>query len=69
MNAPVPTTPEQRREIEGILAALRRAKRDAEDLAIATGTELVEADSQGRVILVTPAEIVARRQTAVETET
>jgi hypothetical protein len=57
------TSPEQQRESDGILAALRRAKRVAEGLAIATGTELVEGDADGNVVLVTPAEIIARRGT------
>lgn len=62
MNAPTQTSPEQQQEIDGILAALRRAKRAAEDLAIATGTELVEGDEEGNIVLLTPAEIIARRE-------
>lgn len=61
MNAPTITNPEHQKRIEGVIAALRRAKRDAEDLAIATGTELVEADSEGNAVLLTPADIIARR--------
>ena len=64
MNAPTHTNPEQQKEIDGILAALRRAKRAAEDLAIATGTELVEGDENGNVVLLTPADIMARRENA-----
>ena len=63
MNAPTNSNPEHQKRIEGVLAALRRAKRCAEDLAIATGTELVESDGE-RVVLVTPAEIIARRDKA-----
>jgi hypothetical protein len=55
------TNPEHQKRIEGVIAALRRAKRDAEDLAIATGTELVEADSEGNAVLLTPTDIIARR--------
>lgn len=62
MNAPTQFNPEQQQEVEGILAALRRAKRVAEDLAIATGTELVEGDEEGNVVLLTPADIIARRE-------
>lgn len=62
MNAPTQINPAQQQEIDGILAALRRAKRAAEDLAIATGTELVEGDEDGNVVLLTPAEIIARRE-------
>ena len=61
MNAPTQTNPEQQKEIDDILAALRRAKRVAEDLAIATGTELVEGDEDGNVVLLSPAELIARR--------
>jgi len=64
VNAPTLTNPEQQKEIDGILAALRRAKRAAEDLAIATGTELVEGDENGNVVLLTPADIMARRENA-----
>ena len=64
MNAPTQTNPEQQKEIDGILAALRRAKRVAEDLAIATGTELVEGDEDGNVVLLSPADIIARRKVA-----
>lgn len=62
MNAPTQTNPETQTEIEGVLSALRRAKRAAEDLAIATGTELVEGDEAGNVLLLTPADIIARRE-------
>jgi hypothetical protein len=62
LNAPIITNPEHQKRIDGVIAALRRAKRDAEDLAIATGTELVEADSEGNAVLLTPAEIMARRE-------
>jgi len=61
VNAPTQTNPEQQKEIDDILAALRRAKRAAEDLAIATGTELVEGDEDGNVVLLTPDAILARR--------
>lgn len=61
MNAPTTTSPEQQKEIDDILAALRRAKRQAEDLVIATGTKLVESD-EGKIVLLTPAEIIARRE-------
>ena len=64
MNAPTINNPEQQKEIDGILAALRRAKRRAEDLVIATGTRLVEGDESGHVVLLTPAEIIARREKA-----
>ena len=64
MNAPTQTNPEQQKEIDDILAALRRAERAAEDLAIATGTELVEGDEDGNVVLLTPADIMARRENA-----
>jgi len=65
LSAPTDTNPEQlsnQKRIEGVLAALRCAKRDAEDLAIATGTELVEADSEGNAVLLTPADIIVRRE-------
>lgn len=61
MNAPTISNPEHQKRIDDVIAALRRAKRDAEDLAIATGTELVEADSEGNAVLLTPADIIARR--------
>jgi hypothetical protein len=64
LNAPTNTNPDDQKRIDDALAALRRAKRRAEDLAIATGTELVEADSDGKVVLLTPAEIIARRDKA-----
>ncbi len=64
MNAPSNTNPEDQKRIDDALAALRRAKRRAEDLAIATGTELVEADSNGNVVLLTPSEIIARQEKA-----
>jgi hypothetical protein len=62
LNAPTITNPEHQKRIEGVIAALRRAKRDAEDLAIASGTELVEADSEGNAVSLTPADIIARRE-------
>jgi hypothetical protein len=65
VNAPTVTSPEQQKEIDDILAALRRAKRRAEDLVIATGTKLVEGDDVGKVVLLTPAEIIARREKTV----
>ena len=65
MNAPTQANPEQQKEIDSILAALRRAKRVAEDLAISTGTELVEGDKDGNVVLLTPADITARRENAI----
>ncbi len=61
MNAPSNIDPKLQKEVEGILAAMRRAKRRAEDLAIATGTKLVESED-GRVVLLGPDEILARRQ-------
>jgi hypothetical protein len=67
MNAPANGSPEHQKRIEGVLAALRRAKRRAEDLAIATGTELVESDGVN-VVLVTPAELVARRDKSAAKE-
>ncbi len=63
MNAPTNANTGQQKRIDGVLAALRRAKRRAEDLAIATGTELVESDGEN-VVLVTPAEIITRRGNA-----
>jgi hypothetical protein len=51
VNAPSNNSPEHQKRIEGVLAALRRAKQRAEDLAIATGTELIESDADGRVSL------------------
>lgn len=68
MNAPTNSSPEHQKRIEGVLAALRRAKRRAEDLAIATGTELVESDADGKVVLLTPVEIIARRERAATGE-
>ncbi len=62
MNAPTTISPLHQKRIDDALAALRRAKRRAEDVAIATGTELVEADAEGKVVLLTPAEIIARRE-------
>lgn len=62
MNAPTNTNPEHQKRIEVVIAALRRAKRDAEDLAIATGTELVEVDAEGNAVILTPADSIARRQ-------
>ena len=61
MNAPTNVDPELRKEAEGVLAALKRAKRRAEDLAIATGTKLVES-KDGKTVLVGPDEILARRR-------
>ena len=61
MNAPTSVDPELRKEAEGVLAALKRAKRRAEDLAIATGTKLVES-KHGKTVLIGPDEILARRQ-------
>jgi len=61
MNAPTSVDPELRKEAEGVLAALKRAKRRAEDLAIATGTKLVES-KDGKTVLIGPDEILARRQ-------
>lgn len=61
MTAPSNTNPKREQEIEGILAALRRAKRRAEDLVIAHGTKLVEF-RDGKVVLLGPDEILARRQ-------
>jgi hypothetical protein len=58
---PSNTGPELQHEIEGILAAMRRAKRRAEDLVIATGTRLVES-KDGKVVFVGPEEILARRR-------
>jgi hypothetical protein len=63
VNAPKETNVERTQRLEGILAALRRARRRAEDIAIATGTELVESDG-GKVVLVSPSEILARREKA-----
>jgi hypothetical protein len=60
VNAPTDSNPDRTQRIQGVLAALRRAKRRAEDLAIATGTELVES-KDGKVVLVSPNEIKARR--------
>ena len=60
MNAPSDINPELQKQIDEILAALRRAKRRAEDLAIATGTKLVESEG-GEIRLLGPAEILARR--------
>jgi predicted ABC-type ATPase len=64
LNARTSNNPEHQKRIDGVLAALRRAKRDAEDLAIATGTGLVEADSEGKPVLLTPADLIARREKA-----
>ena len=61
MNAPTNLDPELRKEAEGVLAALKRAKRRAEDLAIATGTKLVES-KDGKTVLIGPDEILARRR-------
>lgn len=61
MNAPTSTNPNDQESIVDALAALKRAKRRAEDLRIATGTELVEADADGGVVLLSPVEINARR--------
>ena len=63
MNAPTNLDPELREEAEAVLAALRRAKRRAEDLAIATGTQLVES-ADGRTVMLNPDEILARRALA-----
>ena len=60
MNAPASSNPDKTERLQGVLAALRRAKSRAEDLAIATGTELVES-KDGKVVLVSPSEIKARR--------
>jgi predicted ABC-type ATPase len=60
----VHTNPKHQNRFDGVLAALRRAKRDAEDLAIATGTELVEGDEAGNAVLLTSADIIARREKA-----
>jgi len=61
VNAPTNLDPELQKEAEGVLAALRRAKRRAEDLAIATGTKLVES-RDGKTVLVGPDEILERRR-------
>jgi len=61
MNAPTNVDPELRKEAEGVLAALKRAKRRAQDLAIATGTKLVES-KDGKMVLIGPDEILARRR-------
>jgi hypothetical protein len=63
LNAPTEINVERTERLEGILAALRRARRRAEDIAIVTGTELVESDG-GKVVLVSPSEILARREKA-----
>ncbi len=61
MNAPSNVNPKLQEQAEGILAAMRRAKRRAEDLVIATGTKLVES-KDGKTVLLGPDEILARRQ-------
>jgi hypothetical protein len=61
VNAPSNVNPKLQKQAEGILAAMRRAKRRAEDLVIATGTKLVESED-GKVVLLGPDEILARRQ-------
>ncbi len=61
MNAPTKPDPEFEKELEGVLAALKRAKRRAEDLAIATGTGLVES-KDGKTVFVGSDEILARRK-------
>lgn len=61
MNAPSNLNPKRQKEVEGILAAMRRAKRRAEDLAIATGTHVVESEDD-KVVLRGPDEILARRR-------
>jgi len=44
VSIPTNIEPKLRKEVEGILAAMKRAKRSAEDLVIATGTKfLIEA--------------------------
>ena len=60
VDAPTDTNLEKAKRLEGIMAALRRARRNAEDLAIATGTEIVESHG-GEVVLVSPREPLARR--------
>ena len=47
---------------------MRRAKRRAEALAIAKGTELVESDADGRVVPRIPVDIIARRDQAAPGE-
>ena len=64
MNAPSNVNPKLQKQAEGILAAMRRAKRRAEDLAIATGTKLVES-KDGKTILLGPDEILARRKLGI----
>ena len=64
MNAPSNVNPKLQKQAEGILAAMRRAKRRAEDLVIATGTKLVESKN-GKTILLGPDEILARRKFGV----
>ena len=61
MNAPSNANPKLQKRTEGILAAMRRAKRRAEDLVIATGTKLVES-KDGKTVLLGPDEILARRR-------
>ncbi len=61
MNAPSNLNPKRQKEVEGILVAMRRAKRRAEDLAIATGTHVVESED-GKLVLRGPDEILARRR-------
>jgi hypothetical protein len=63
VSAPSNLNPKLQNEVEGILAAMKRAKRRAEDLAIATGTHVVESED-GRVVLRGPDEILARRKRA-----
>jgi hypothetical protein len=67
VNAPTNLEPELRKEVEAVLAASKRAKRRAEDLAISTGTKLVESED-GKVVFRGPNEILARRKRAVGSE-
>jgi hypothetical protein len=61
VNAPSNVNPKVQKQADGVLAAMRRAKRRAEDLVIATGTKLVES-KDGKTILLGPDEILARRR-------
>jgi hypothetical protein len=60
MNRNIKDDQKRSEKLQGALAALRRAKRRAEDLAIATGTNIIESDGD-KIVTLGPDEIIARR--------
>jgi hypothetical protein len=61
MNRDISDDNERDEDLEGALAALRRAKKRAEDLAIATGTSIIESDGD-KIVSLSPEQILERRR-------